>query len=90
VLIHLVSAAFLDRTAVYVGKFKALLSPVLLIGSVMTLFEPDLLKPFSRLLLQYDTWEIMSCGVLQNISSRLPRTKSFQAEFWASEFDGKI
>jgi hypothetical protein len=90
VLIHLVAAAFLDRTAVCsfvctLGKFKALLSPVLLIGSVMTLFEPDLLKPFSRLLLQYDTWEIMSCGVLQNISSRLP-----QAEFWASEFDRKI
>ena len=33
-----------------IGKFKALLSPVLLISSVMTLFETDLLKPSSRLL----------------------------------------
>jgi hypothetical protein len=52
----------------YVGKFKALLSPVLLnIGSLMTLFEPDLPKPPGRLLLQYDTWEVVSRGVLQNV-----------------------
>ena len=61
----------------YVGKFKALLSPVLLnIGSVMTLFEPDLPKPPGRLLPQYDTWEVVSRGVLQNVYFRLPRTKS--------------
>ncbi|KAN0073499.1 hypothetical protein V8E54_008719 [Elaphomyces granulatus] len=60
------------------GKFKALLSPVVLlnIGSVMTLFEPDLPKPPGRLLPQYDTWEVVSRGVLQNVYFRLPRTKS--------------
>jgi hypothetical protein len=33
----------------------------------MTLFEPDLLKPPGRLLLQYDTWEVVSRRVLQNV-----------------------
>ena len=70
--------SLLLRTYYYVGKFKALLSPVVLlnIGSVMTLFEPDLPKPPGRLLPQYDTWEVVSRGVLQNVYFRLPRTKS--------------
>ena len=50
----------------------------------MTLFELDLLKPPGRLLLQYDTWQVVSRGVLQNVSSRLSRRNPFQAEFWAS------
>jgi hypothetical protein len=47
----------------------------------MTLFEPDLLKPPGRLRLQYDTWEVVSRGVLQNVSSRLSWRKPFQVEF---------
>ena len=86
--LFLQNCSLLLRT--YVGKFKALLSLVLFnIGSVMT-FGPDLLKPPSHLLLQHDTWEVVSRGVLQNVYSRLPWTKPFQAEFWASEFDREI
>src|ERR1700723_4645684 len=56
----------------------------------MTLFKPDLLKPPGRLLLQYDTWEVVSCGVPQNVSSQPSQRKPFQAEFRASEFDKTI
>jgi hypothetical protein len=56
--------------------------PALLnIGSAMTLFEPDLHMLPGHLLLQYDTWGVVSRGEPQNVSSRLPRTKSYQAEF---------
>jgi hypothetical protein len=54
------------------------------------LFEPDLLKPPGRLRLQYDTWAVVSRGVLQNVSSRPSRRKPFQVEFRASEFDKTI
>ena len=47
----------------------------------MTLFEPDFLKPPGCLRLQYDTWEVVSRGVLQNVSSRPSRRKPFQVEF---------
>jgi hypothetical protein len=47
----------------------------------MTLVGPDLFKPPGHLLLQYDTWRVVSRGVLQNVSSRLSRRKPFQAEF---------
>jgi hypothetical protein len=51
----------------------------------MTLFELDFLKPPGGLLLQYDTWEVVSHGVVQTVSSRLSRKKPFQTEFRASK-----